>query len=112
MSAAQNPTGALNNRRAVKKIITLVAICKKGAESRTAQTASPKILVVKPMIQAIIGGLEKYPKAGSFDHAQYCASSPCNPQGARNRMRRRMSNRLKSKTIKRLGSPPKVLERP
>lgn len=93
---------SLKSRRAAKNIMTVVAKCRKGADRRTAHSALPKTAVVDPIIQAIIGGFEKYPKAGSCDHAQYWASSPCKPQGAVNKIRSRSPNkpiRMRAKVL-------------
>src|SRR5215213_4559569 len=46
-----------------------------GAGERMQDSLLPQTCSAMAMIQARRGGLEKYPKAGSRDQAQYCASS-------------------------------------
>ena len=93
MAAAQNPVLSSNANRAVLKITKAVSACKIGDESLTAHSASPNTEVVVQMTQAIKGGLVKYPQSKALDHAQYCASSPCRPNGEINKTpMRRMSN--------------------
>src|SRR5262245_43020233 len=66
----------------------------------------PQMRSASAMVQASRGGLEKYPNAGSRDHAQYCASSKNKSTVENVRPARRMTVRMAmSATAKpRLGS--------
>src|SRR6185295_4582523 len=74
-SAASAPMRASYKRRPSQNTASAVAVCSSGEGRRTHASSGPHAVVAAPMIQAMSGGLEKYPSAGSWLHAQYCASS-------------------------------------
>ena len=91
--AVNAPTLASNRRAAVKPSIIAVIVCRKGAASRTAQSASPNTLVVAAIIQAIMGGLEKYPQSTERDQSQYWVSSAYKLLGSDSKARMRRTRR-------------------
>ena len=81
IAAAQRPVDLLPACRPISNIMTAIIACMMGAKARTPNSEDPKIVVLRPINQAIIGGLVKYPASGCVLHCQYWASSTSNPKG-------------------------------